>query len=216
MGVGGEQWSKGTGQRKPSAPSPSRGIRSLKATAPRKARDARWWGGGIPEAARTAGAPRGRGGVPGEPAPPAAPAHAAARGSNPPSLARSQPSVWPWPLDCQFLRWAGFGRPFAPRGVPLPSPFVGRPSLSFSYSSSFSVNSSAPLRPVAPLSLRALLPLLLRGPVTSTPVSHPDPRPSSGFLSPVFPLLLHRPSASSFCATPHPGNLFQTGIPTRS
>lgn len=153
--------------------------------------------------------------MPGEPAPPAAPAHAAGRRANPPILARSQPSVWPWPLNCPFLRWVGFGRPFASPGVLLPSPFADRPRLS-PYLCSFSVNSSAPLLPVSPLSLRALLTLLLPGPVTSPPVSHPHPCPSWRFLSPVFPLLLHRASASSFSATPHPGNLFQPGVPTGS
>lgn len=149
--------------------------------------------GGIPEAETSAGAPRGRGGVPGEPAPPAAPAHAAGRRAKSWSLARSPPGSW--------VEEGTVGDQ-EPEGRFLLLSRTVRGFL-FLYSPSFSVDSS-------------VLTHLFRGPITAPLLAHPNPRPSWRFFSPVIPLLLRRLSASSFSATPHLGNLFQPGVSTRS
>lgn len=116
------------------------------------------------------------------------------------------------PLDCPFRRWAGFGRPSASpafRCLPLSwtvRVFLTRPGF--------------PLTPRLRARRRALPPRpacpALRRPVTSPAVSHPDARPSWKFLSPVFPLLLHCPSAFSFSATPTPRKLVPARDPIGS
>lgn len=120
--------------------------------------------------------------------------------------------MWPRPLDCPFRRWAGFGRSSA-------SPAFRCLSLSWTVRV-FLTRPRFPLTPQLHARRRALPPRpaypALRRPVTSPPVPHPDPRPSWKFLSPVFPLLLHCPSAFSFSTTSLPWKLVPARDPTGS